>query len=148
MNFPTDEFHEIELSKNIKDAFDKKPITAFKGKTDYLIEFETEKEIQELIPNFEKIASLKERGVIVTAKGDTVDFVSRFFGPQSGINEDPVTGSAHTTLTPFWSKKLSKKELIAHQLSSRKGVLTCSFLNERVEISGKCKLYMKGEIYL
>jgi len=86
------------------------------------------------------------RGVIVTAKGKDADFVSRFFGPGVGIDEDPVTGSAHTTLIPYWSKKLEKDEMTAIQLSKRKGVLQCRYLNDRVEIGGKAITYLIGEI--
>jgi predicted PhzF superfamily epimerase YddE/YHI9 len=88
------------------------------------------------------------RGVIATAKGDKVDFVSRFFAPQSGINEDPVTGSAHTSLTPYWSKVLAKTELNARQLSPRTGALKCRVKGDRVEISGTCQPYLVGEIFL
>lgn len=91
---------------------------------------------------------MNSRGVIITAKGNNVDFVSRFFAPQVGVNEDPVTGSAHTTLTPYWAKQLDKEEFTAIQLSERKGYLLCKYLNERVEISGKAKLYLIGDIYL
>jgi predicted PhzF superfamily epimerase YddE/YHI9 len=84
--------------------------------------------------------------VIVTAKGNNVDFVSRFFAPQSGVNEDPVTGSAHTTLTPYWSAKLGKAELSAIQLSDRKGYLTCKQVGNRIHISGHAKTYLIGEI--
>jgi predicted PhzF superfamily epimerase YddE/YHI9 len=76
-----------------------------------------------------------------------VDFVSRYFAPQCGIDEDPVTGSAHTTLTPYWAKRLKKTELSAMQLSQRKGWLQCKYLGDRVEISGKGKLYLIGEYY-
>jgi predicted PhzF superfamily epimerase YddE/YHI9 len=84
----------------------------------------------------------------VTAKGDSVDFVSRFFAPQSGIDEDPVTGSAHTTLTPYWAEKLSKQQLTAHQLSPRKGYLQCTNAGSRVLISGKTKTYLIGKLLL
>ena len=96
----------------------------------------------------ESIAKLKARGVIVTAKGEKADFVSRFFAPQSGVAEDPVTGSAHTTLAPYWAAKCGKTELSAIQLSARKGYLRCKVLGERVEISGRAALYLKGEIYI
>ena len=100
-------------------------------------------------PNFVKIASAAGiRGVIVTAPGDKVDFVSRFFAPQAGIPEDPVTGSAHTTLTPYWAKRLGKDRLEAIQLSERRGHLTCQLKGERVEISGNAVLYMAGEIFV
>jgi predicted PhzF superfamily epimerase YddE/YHI9 len=109
--------------------------------------YDQQEDISLLQPRFDEIAKLPVRGVIVSAKGKDVDFVSRFFGPQSGINEDPVTGSAHTTLIPYWSSILNKKELTAIQLSDRKGHLRCTYLNDRVEISGQGKLYLTGEIF-
>lgn len=121
---------------------------AFKGKTDYMLVFETEQEIQNIAPNLEQIVKLKGRGIIIAAKCNEADFVSRFFAPQSGINEDPVKGSAHTKLTPYWAKELGKNELSAIQLSERKGDLHCHYFNERVEISGAAKLYMSGEIFI
>lgn len=148
LNFPTDVFGQIALNDEILTAFDTTPRLAFKGKTDYLLVFNTEEEIREITPVFDAIAKLKGRGVMITAQGNEVDFVSRFFAPQSGIDEDPVTGSAHTTLIPYWSEQLGKTELTAMQLSERKGYLQCRYLNDRVEISGKGKLYLKGEIYL
>lgn len=146
LNFPTDVFESIPLSNELMNGFTIKPIEAFKGKTDYMLVFEKESQIKALIPSFHEISKLKARGVIVTAKGDHVDFVSRFFAPQSGVNEDPVTGSAHTTLTPYWARKLGKNELTAIQLSARKGHLKCKYLNDRVEISGQGKEYLIGEI--
>jgi predicted PhzF superfamily epimerase YddE/YHI9 len=92
------------------------------------------------------LAQVGGRGVIVTAPGNEVDFVSRFFAPQTGINEDPVTGSAHTALTPYWSKILGKKELSARQLSARGGDLICVENGDRVLISGHAITYMIGEI--
>ncbi len=146
LNFPTDQFAPILLSDELMAGFDANPVAAFKGKTDFMLVFESESQIKNLKPNLEKIAQLPGRGVIVTAKGDQVDFVSRFFAPQSGINEDPVTGSAYTTLTPYWSKRLEKNDLTAIQLSKRQGYVTCKYLNDRVEIGGQCVLYMTGEI--
>ncbi len=148
LNFPSDRLEPIELSDEIKMCFDIKPQQSFKGKTDYFLVFENEDEIKNLTPMFDAISKLIARGVIVTAKGNQVDFVSRFFAPQSGVNEDPVTGSAHTTLTPYWSKQLGKTELTAMQLSARKGYLECKHLGDRVEISGQGKLYLIGNIYL
>lgn len=148
LNFPTDLPEQVALSEEMTRCFDMKPTMAFKGKTDYLLVFDKEDEIKNLIPDFGTICTLNARGVIVTAKGNKVDFVSRFFAPQSGINEDPVTGSAYTTLTPYWAKRLDKTVLTAIQLSARKGYLQCRYLNDRVEISGQGKLYLTGEIYL
>ena len=148
LNFPTDVFNRVDLSSELNACVDKTPVEAYKGKTDFMLVFESEREIRDLKPVLDQISILPGRGLIVTAPGDNVDFVSRFFGPQSGINEDPVTGSAHTTLIPYWSKRLGKTDLTAMQLSPRVGHLKCKFLNERVEISGKGKAYLIGEIFL
>ena len=147
LNFPADTIEETTLTNEINNCFNIKPKKIFKGKTDYLLVFENEEQIKMLKPLFGEISKLKVRGVIVTAKGNQTDFVSRFFAPQSGIDEDPVTGSAHTTLTPYWSKQLGKTELTAIQLSNRKGRLECRYLGNRVEISGQCRPYLIGEIY-
>ena len=147
LNFPTDEIKPVELSEELMNAFDIKPQFAFKGKTDYMLVFENESQVKDVIANFPAISKLKARGVIITAKGDTADFVSRFFAPAVGVNEDPVTGSAHTSLIPYWSDRLGKKNLTAIQLSSRKGYLQCRYLNDRVEIGGEGKLYLTGEIF-
>lgn len=146
LNFPADEVEEIDMTDSIRDSFDKKPIAAFKGKTDILLLYEHENDVKQLIPNFNAINKLNARGVIATAKGNEVDFVSRFFAPQCGVDEDPVTGSAHTTLTPFWSKRLRKSELSAVQLSKRQGHLKCKYLAPRVEIGGHGRLYLVGTI--
>ena len=148
LNFPTDVYNRVEVSLELKACVDKTPLEAYKGKTDFMLVFNSEREIRGLKPSFDEISKLSARGLIVTAPGDSVDFVSRFFGPQSGINEDPVTGSAHTTLTPYWSKRLDKKELTAMQLSPRVGHLKCKFLNDRVEISGNGKEYLIGDIFI
>ncbi|KIC94077.1 PhzF family phenazine biosynthesis protein [Flavihumibacter solisilvae] len=148
LNFPTDVYTRVELSHNLLNGFNLKPVLALKGKTDYVLVFDKEDQVRNIQPHLDIIAQLDARGVIVTAKGDEVDFVSRFFAPQSGINEDPVTGSAHTTLTPYWAKNLGKNELTAIQLSPRKGYLQCRYLGDRVEISGQGKLYLTGEIHL
>lgn len=148
MNFPADEVNPIELTDELLAPFKIAPEAAFKGKTDFMFVFKTEEQIQALKPDLQKIESLQARGVIVTARGKDVDFVSRFFAPQSGINEDPVTGSAHTTLIPYWSKILGKDEMSALQLSPRGGVLYCRNIQNRVEISGQAKLYMIGDIFI
>jgi PhzF family phenazine biosynthesis protein len=148
LNFPTDKFEKVSITPDLQKGFDRQPVEIVKGKTDYMFIFKTEEEIRDLKPNLQELAKWDVRGVIATAKGEKSDFVSRFFAPQCGIDEDPVTGSAHTTLTPYWSAKLNKKELSAVQLSMRKGNLTCKHLNDRVEISGKAKTYLIGEIFL
>ena len=108
--------------------------------------FRNENEILDLNPNFDAIMKLKLNGIIATAPGNNSDFVSRFFAPKLGINEDPVTGSAHCELIPYWSKVLKKKNMLAIQLSSRGGELYCSYLGERVVIGGKAITYMQGEL--
>jgi PhzF family phenazine biosynthesis protein len=148
LNFPSDVASEIPFNEDIAKCFDRQPQLVLQGRTDYLLIYDKEEDISLLQPHLDEIAKLPVRGVIVSAKGNDVDFVSRFFGPQSGINEDPVTGSAHTTLTPYWSGILNKKELTAIQLSDRKGHLRCTYLNDRVEISGQGKLYLMGEIFI
>jgi PhzF family phenazine biosynthesis protein len=113
---------------------------------DYLVVYPSEKDIMELQPDFAELSKLGKRGVIVTAKGDKADFVSRFFAPTYGIDEDPVTGSAHCELMPFWSERLKKNELHALQLSKRGGELFCKMAGNRVIISGQAVEYMKGSI--
>ena len=147
LNFPADHVSEINLSESLLHATTLKPVKAYKGKSDIMLVFESQQDIENLQPNLPIIEKLDARGLIVTAKGKKCDFVSRFFGPQVGVNEDPVTGSAHTTLTPYWAGQLNKAELIAEQLSTRGGKLECRLVNDRVEITGKAVLYMKGEIY-
>lgn len=148
LNFPTDVYEEIVITNQMQAAFNFPPKRAFKGRTDYMLVFENEEQIKNIIPNLDIVAEMGGRGTIVTAKGNKVDFVSRFFAPQIGIDEDPVTGSAHTTLSPYWSEVLGKDKFTAIQLSDRKGYLQCKYLGDRVEISGQCKLYMAGEVYL
>jgi PhzF family phenazine biosynthesis protein len=148
LDFPADRIEEVISTEDMINSFDIAPNEFYQGKTDFMFVYENEEQILNLVPNFRTIASLPVRGVIVTAPGSQVDFVSRFFGPQSGIDEDPVTGSAHTTLIPYWSKRLGKEDLAAIQLSKRKGLLACKNLGERVLISGKARTYMIGDIYI
>lgn len=148
MDFPKDDVSAIELTDELLKPFDPKPSKAFKGKTDFVLIFEKEEMIKNLVFDLHLISKIQARGVIVTAPGKTVDFVSRFFGPQVGVPEDPVTGSAHTTLTPIWSEKLGKTTLTAIQLSARGGFLACELKEDRVEISGQAVTYMQGEISL
>lgn len=147
LNFPADKITKVKPPKEIIDAFTKCPLEIYKGKMDYLLLYESQEDIEECDPNLYILRALEARGVIITARGTEVDFVSRFFAPGCGVEEDPVTGSAHTTLTPFWSEKLDKKRLTAQQLSKRKGNLTCEIEGDRVRISGKAVTYLIGDIY-
>ncbi|MEE2770763.1 MAG: PhzF family phenazine biosynthesis protein [Bacteroidota bacterium] len=146
LDFPADSISEIPVTPELQSCFSVKPLKIFKGKTDYMFIFKTEESIRNISPNLSAIASLDARGLIASAPGKKVDFVSRFFAPQSGIIEDPVTGSAHTSLTPYWSAQLGKQELEALQLSTRGGHLFCSMEKDRVLISGYSRLYLRGEI--
>jgi PhzF family phenazine biosynthesis protein len=108
--------------------------------------FETEDEIRALAPDFDALREVDATGIIATAPGNRVDFVSRFFGPRIGILEDPVTGASHCTLTPYWAKRLKKNTLHAAQLSARGGELFLNLKEDRVEISGHATVYLRGEI--
>ena len=115
---------------------------------DYMLIYSTEAEIRALKPDYNALAKIDALGIIVTAPGDNSDFVSRFFAPAAGINEDPVTGSAHCNLIPYWAGKLGKNELYAFQVSARLGELWCELKGDRVLMSGKAVTYLKGEIYV
>jgi len=148
MNFPTDRLEEVPSNHKIVEALGLAPLKTLKGKTDYLLIYESEEIIASLKPDFFLLDEVETRGIIVSAPGKEVDMVSRFFAPCCGIPEDPVTGSAHTSLTPYWAKKLGKTELVARQLSSRGGTIHCTYLGDRVLISGKAVPYLSGEIIL
>jgi PhzF family phenazine biosynthesis protein len=148
LDFPADPPKAIEMPEGLREALGGNPTSCWKGQTDYMVVYDTEKEIRELHPNFHLLDRIPARGIIATSRGETVDFVSRFFAPNCGIPEDPVTGSAHTTLTPYWAGVLQKTKLTAMQLSPRGGVLRCEFLGDRIKIAGKAITYMKAEIYL
>jgi PhzF family phenazine biosynthesis protein len=119
--------------------------TVFNTSFDYMIVLPSQRAIENLKPNFSALAKVKARGVITTAKGNDADFVSRCFYPQSGVNEDPVTGSAHTIMVPYWAKELNKNRFKAIQLSKRRGFLDCELKNNRVLMSGGAVTYMRGE---
>jgi PhzF family phenazine biosynthesis protein len=114
---------------------------------DFMLVFDKEEKVHNIQPNFSLLSKVNARGIIVTAPGNQVDFVSRFFAPSVGVNEDPVTGSAHTMLIPYWANRLHKKQLTAAQVSPRGGSLKCKMLeNDRVEIAGRARTYLKGVI--
>lgn len=148
LNFPSEEISAIETPSILEEALNVPVLKTYKGTWKLLVELENETTVANLKPNFSLLSELESRGIIVTSKGDSVDFVSRFFAPKIGINEDPVTGSAHTLLIPYWAKKLTKNSLNAVQLSKRVGILKCNYLNERVEMSGQAITYLKGELTL
>lgn len=148
MDFPTDNVVSIRGIPELDNAIGLTPIKTLKGKTDYLMIYNSQAEIEAIRPNFHLLNQLDCRGVIVSAPGERVDFVSRFFAPKCGIPEDPVTGSAHTSLTPYWAQVLGKTKMTAKQLSKRGGDLICEHLGARVKISGKAVPYLVGEIII
>jgi|TARA_B110000438_G_scaffold301137_1_gene355248 PhzF family phenazine biosynthesis protein len=146
LDFPTDIPRPVSEKEEIARCLGMIPLKIYKGRDDYLAIFNNEKTIKEISPSFEKLSKLDSRGLIVSAPGNQVDFVSRCFFPQTGVNEDPVTGSAHTLMIPYWSKILGKTKLSATQLSSRSGRIYCELHGERVLIGGETAQYLKGEI--
>jgi len=147
MDFPSNKAKSIPEPDFLVEALGIKPKEILMSR-DLLVVYKNQSEIENINANFGLLEKIDTFGIIITAPGDNCDFVSRFFAPRAGINEDPVTGSAHTTLIPYWAEKLNKNELSAIQLSERIGKLDCSNLGDRVKIAGKAKLFMKGEIYI
>lgn len=148
MDLPRDLPREVKDKSLIQSAIDTNIKEAYKGIDDYMVIVESEEDVLNLDLNFEIIKTLDSRGLIVSSSGKDVDFVSRFFAPQTGVDEDPVTGSAHTLLTPFWAERLNKTKLKAKQLSRRGGKLFCELKENSVLISGNASLYLRGEYFL
>lgn len=148
MDFPSRVPIRTKSSILLEEALGVKPVEVWKSR-DLLVILDDEKAVQKLRPDFEKMKLIEDSfAVIVSSKGDSVDFVSRFFAPNAGIPEDPVTGSAHCTLVPYWAERLGKNKLHAGQLSKRGGELFCELVENRVVISGYASLFLKGTIYL
>ena len=146
LDFPKDNFKQVDQIQAVFAATGLKPIETYIGDINMLAIYENEKQIKAIEPDFENLAKLEGQGLIISSPSDDFDFVSRYFCPKYGINEDPVTGSAHTTLIPYWSNKLNKTILHAKQVSLRGGELFCKNQEQRVLIAGDAKLYMKGEL--
>ncbi|NGP89432.1 PhzF family phenazine biosynthesis protein [Fodinibius halophilus] len=147
MNFPAAKLEEADVPDFLEEAVGV-PCQELYRDTDYLYVVENEQQVHNLNPDIRLLAKADVRGIIVTASGEEVDFVSRFFAPNAGVDEDPVTGSAHTMLTPYWSKRLEKNELIARQVSQRGGTVYCQQMGDRVQLAGEACTYMQGEIQL
>jgi len=148
LDFPAGFSEKIAIPSKLGAAFGHEPIETGCALDFLMAVFENEETIRTMKPDFQKLTLLPYRAFIVTAKGAKADFVSRMFAPALGINEDPVTGSAHSVLTPFWSQKLGKIHLLAHQISERGGVLHCKMSGDRVEIGGQAVTYLEGEIWV
>lgn len=146
LDFPAGAPSPAPPAPGLIEALGGRPTATLKGKTDYLVVYEAEEEVATLAPDIPALGRVNARGIVVTAPGRQVDFVSRFFAPRVGVAEDPVTGSAHTMLTPYWSARLGKPVLSAMQLSKRQGRLRCRLAGDRVEIAGRAVPYMVGTI--
>lgn len=145
MDFPARPGISIDVSEQLVSALGIRPKQVFLAR-DLLAILDCESDVKNLKPDFARIAALDAFAVIVSAPGETVDFVSRFFAPGAGVSEDPVTGSAHCTLVPYWAARLGKSSLTAKQLSARGGNLNCRLAGNRVFISGSAVEYLRGEI--
>jgi len=150
MDFPADFPKKVRAPKGLKGILGGlEPLEVYAGLDDLMVVLKNQKQVKNLTPNFPMLAGMKKRrGLLVTAKGKKYDFISRGFFPAYGIDEDPVTGSAHTLLTPYWSKKLKKKRLTARQISSRGGDLICELKGKKVRLTGRAITYLSGQILL
>jgi PhzF family phenazine biosynthesis protein len=148
MDLPARPPRPIPIPAGLEAALGAEVTSVMDSQEDMLVLLKDEEVVRNLAPNFSAITKLGDRGIIVTARGQTCDFVSRFFAPQVGIPEDPVTGSAHCVLTPYWADVLGKRDLHALQVSRRGGELFCRENGTRVEIAGRAALYLEGTIEL
>ncbi|MEE8399853.1 MAG: PhzF family phenazine biosynthesis protein [Desulfobacterales bacterium] len=145
LDFPAQPPVPCDTPEGIIKAFGMEPVECLKAE-DYVVVFEGERDIESADPDFAQLMKLDLRGVIITATSSRYDFVARFFAPQYGIPEDPVTGSAYTQLAPYWASKIGPKRFSVRQMSARGGELTCEVAGDRVLISGKAVKYLEGEI--
>ena len=147
LDFPAHKPRKVKNKEIFREAMGKQPLEALKAKK-LLLVYKNQEEVLKLRPDFKLITKLNDIGIIATAPGEDFDFVSRFFAPAVGIEEDPVTGSAHTLLIPYWSKVLNKKYLSAWQCSRRGGILLCENQQDRILIGGHAVTYMNGYIHV
>ena len=148
MDFPARKPVLVDTPQELIQGLGLEPLEVLQSPNTYMAVYENEENVMSISPDFLIIEKLDMEYIIITAKGNKSDFVSRFFAPRIGVPEDPVTGSAHCTLIPYWANKLNKNKLYARQLSKRQGELYCEFLGERVNIGGKAVTYAIGEIII
>jgi PhzF family phenazine biosynthesis protein len=148
MDFPSRPAHITITPIGLKEALRAVPKEVLGSAEDLLVVLDNEKTVREAQPDFGALGQIECRGIIITSRGDKSDFVSRFFAPQVGIQEDPVTGSSHCVLIPYWAGVLHKNDLHAFQISKRGGELFCTHVGGRVKIAGEAVLYMEGTIML
>lgn len=147
MDFPAEPPLPGDIDSAVLEALGARPREVWSGRYGLLV-FDREADIRRLQPDFRALAACGARPVIATAPGEQVDFVSRFFAPALGVDEDPVTGSAHCLLAPYWAQRLGRSALRARQLSPRGGEVHCRLLGERVALRGDCALYLKGAVFI
>ena len=148
LDLPSNPPRAAPLPEGLAEAMGAKVVESYTGRDIYLLILEDEQAVAGLAPDFARVAALTEHGVIASAPGDDVDFVSRFFAPAIGIDEDPVTGAAHCLMTPYWSARLQKSVLSATQISSRKGNLICEQRGDRVRLTGGAVFFLTGRVTL
>jgi PhzF family phenazine biosynthesis protein len=148
LNFPSKTEEPADPPAGLLEALKVKAKYIGKSKFDYLVEVDSEETVRSLKPDFSVLKNIPVRGVIVTSKASSpgYDFISRFFAPAAGVNEDPVTGSAHCTLGPFWSRMLGKNDFLAYQASERSGTLRVRVAGDRVHLRGKAVTIFRGEL--
>lgn len=147
LDFPADPTSPLESTEAVEAIGDGPVIAAHRGREDWLVELASEEAVRACRPDLARLAALPARGLIVTAQGSgEFDFVSRFFGPAAGIDEDPVTGSAHCTLADYWSERLGKTEMAARQISARGGNISVRLNGGRVALTGKAVIVLRGEL--
>ncbi|MES2625150.1 MAG: PhzF family phenazine biosynthesis protein [Pseudomonadota bacterium] len=148
LDFPARALLGVQLNQLISACLGVDVLEVTRAGKTLIAELENEETVRNLVPDFANIKTLDCSGLIITARGDDCDFVSRFFAPRLGINEDPVTGSTHCGLIPYWQRRLEKKVMVARQLSPRGGELQCELKGDRVLIGGNAVLFMHGTIFL
>lgn len=149
MDFPVRNQSPVDITETMRRAAGGMPVLSAQGGYNLMLELPDASSVREMIPDYDAICALDTyHGVIVTAPGDDCDFVSRFFAPNMGVNEDPVTGSTHTSLTPYWAARLGRHAMTARQLSRRGGTLHVTLHDDRVLIAGSARLYLRGRIEL
>jgi PhzF family phenazine biosynthesis protein len=146
LDFPAAHLISIPTPKGLTAGLGLRPLEVWHSGEYLMAVYKNENEIRQIIPDYPILRKLPYLGINVTAIGDSVDIVSRFFAPSVGINEDPVTGSAHTLMIPFWHQRLGRTRFISHQISKRGGILNCEYLDDRVKIGGKAVTFMVGSL--
>ena len=148
LDFPAKPVEEVRPPEGLAEAFGAEPLFVGRSKFDYLLELPSEEAVRSADPDFRRLASLPVRGVIITSRASSApfDFISRFFAPGSGVDEDPVTGSAHCTLGPYWAARLGKEDFLAYQASARGGIVRVRVVGDRVRLGGQAVTVLRGRL--